>query len=114
MMISKKMINALFSSVLLMSFSGISHAKGHCKTDCPTPPPAKPIVTYTVDTYEDEQAFCGYDVDGMKQVCVNAKVVQVDTTKITQTAPTANTKTAEEESTSDIQYTSKVSFGESL
>lgn len=114
MMTSKNMLNAALVPVLLLGFMGIAHAKGACKKDCPAPPAAKPVVTYTVNTYEDEHGFCGYDVDGLKQVCINAKVVQVDTAKTTQTMPAANAKKMESETTSDIQYNSKVSFGESL
>jgi len=109
MMISKNIFKVTIAPVLLMSCINIAHAKPECSSNCPA---QAQVVTYTVNTYEDNQGFCGYDVEGNKQVCVDANVTQVDTTKITQTAPKANTMKVNAETTSDIKYTSKVSFGE--
>lgn len=108
MMISKSAFKLAVLPVLFMG--GVAQAHQDCHKDCPVP---NPVVSYTVNTYEDNQDFCGYDVDGYKQVCVNANVVQVDTTKITQTAGVHSMK-ANAETTSDLTYVSKVSFGDGM
>lgn len=110
MMISRNALKLAIFPVLLMGASSVALAHQDCQKDCKAP---NPVVTYTVNTYEDNQDFCGYDVEGYKQVCVNANVVQVDTTKITQTAG-VNSMAANAETTSDLTYVSKVSFGEGL
>jgi len=113
MMTPKNLLKIVILSALTMSSFNVAYAKSECTKDCPKPV-SPPVVTYTVNTYEDNQDFCGYDVDGHPQVCVNANVTQVDTTKITQTTPNAHTMKVNAETTSDLQYTSKISFGEGV
>ncbi len=108
MIILKNTFKAISIPVLLAGMVGTAHADYACYENCPTD-----TVTYKVDTYEDNQHFCGYDVEGHPQVCVNAQVVQVDTTKITRTAGTGATK-LNAEASSDINYASRVSFGEDM
>lgn len=101
-------IRALSIPVLLAGVAGIAHADYTCYENCPVS-----TVTYKVDTYEDNQHFCGYDVEANPQVCVNAQVTQVDTTRITRTA-NAGTTTLNAETASDVNYTSRVAFGENM
>jgi hypothetical protein len=108
MIILKNTFRAISIPVLLAGLVGISHADDVCYENCPVG-----TVTYKVDTYEDNQHFCGYDVEGNPQVCANAQVVQVDTTKITRT-PRAGTLKLNAETVSDVNYASKISFGEEM
>jgi hypothetical protein len=108
MIILKNACRAIAIPALLVGLVGTSHADHTCYENCPVG-----TVTYKVDTYEDNQHFCGYDVEGSPQVCANTEVVQVDTTKITRTAG-AGTQTLNAETVSDVNYASSISFGENM
>ena len=109
MIILKNAFIAAAIPALLVSLAGTCQADSPCYENC-SPAPVN-AATYKVETYEDKQNICGYDVEAKPQVCVDTHVVQVDTSKITRThgegimSLNANTAT-------DVQYTSSVSFGD--
>ena len=93
--------------VLLAGIATTAHADYYaCQENCPAS-----SVTYKVDTYEDNQHFCGYDVEAKPQVCAQTQVVQVDTSRITRTSGDGRQQ-LNAETSSDLKYTSKVSFGD--
>lgn len=111
MIILKNTVKAISIPLLLAGWSAACHAAdATCYENCIAP---ASTITYKVDTYEDNQHFCGYDVEGSPQVCANAQVVQVDTTKITHTQG-AGTQTLNAETISDVNYASTISFGEGI
>lgn len=114
MIILKHARKAISIPVLLASLAGTAYADYTCYESCPpTPAPPSNAVTYKVDTFEDNHNFCGYDVEAKPQVCVSAQVIQTDTTRITAT-PGAESRKLNAETTSDVQYTSNVSFGDNI
>ncbi|MEB4590954.1 hypothetical protein VSS37_08200 [Candidatus Thiothrix sp. Deng01] len=108
MMILKKILTASATTLLLAGTVGSVYADNTCHENCPAN-----TVTYKVNTYEDNQDYCGYDIEAKPQVCVNAQVVQVDTTKITHTAGDGTSK-LNAETASDVKYTSRVAFSNDI
>lgn len=111
MIILKHARKAIAIPVVLAELTGTAYADYTCYETCP-PPPSN-TVTYKVDTFEDNHNFCGYDVEAKPQVCVSAQVIQTDTTRITAT-PGPESRKLNAETTSDVQYTSNVSFGDNI
>lgn len=107
-MIMKATLKSLPLAILMAGLTGNLQANPVCYENC-----HYNAVTYEVETYEDKHNFCGYDVEGAQQVCVDAQVVQVDTKRITR-IPGDGSMTLKADTVSDVKYTSRVSFDETM